>query len=149
MTQRLCVLVVSVLVCLCLAGTASAQTGPWIVTFPPNPEHATISQGVAVVSDYSLILTPQGGSALAPFALNKPAPVGGVITVDINAYVNGLPAGTYTGVIRANGPGGSAVSPASGPFSPAVSAPGPQGAPTVIRSSGAPSPLPDLEQKSS
>lgn len=132
---------------LAFATSVSAQTGPWTVSFPANPEHNTISQGVAVVTDYSLILTPQGGSALTPFALNKPTPVGGVITVDINAYVNGLPAGTYTGVIRANGPGGQAVSPASSPFSVAVSAPGPQGAPTVIRSSGVPSPLPDLEQR--
>ena len=116
------------------ASTVQAQTGPWTVTFPANPDHTTVAQGVNVVASYELVVTPSGGAALPAFNLNKPAPVGSTISVDINTYVNGLAPGTYTAVIRALGPGGQAVSPASTPFPLVVPAPRAQAAPAVSRS---------------
>jgi hypothetical protein len=128
---------------LLLAGgfsSAHAQTGPWMATFTANPDHATVAQGVPVVASYDLIVTPQGGAALAPIPLGKPAPVSGTISVNVDAALNALPPGTYTAVIRAIGPGGQAVSPAGVPFPLVVPAPGAQGPPGVSRSSTARSP---------
>ena len=106
------------------------QTGPWMVTFPANPDHAVGT----IVTNYELVVTPASGPALAPFNLNKPTPVSGNISVNVDAYISGLAAGTYTAVIRAIGPGGQAVSPASAPFTLAVPAPRPQAAPVVSKS---------------
>lgn len=127
---------ISLLVLLALPTLASAQT-PWQVSFPANPNHATVAQGADVVQSYQLVVTLQGGSALAPQTLGKPAPTNNTITVNVDNYLNALPAGTYTAVIRAVGPGGSAVSPDSVPFVLTIPAPGPQGAPTVSKSGGA------------
>jgi hypothetical protein len=124
----------AVVVAVLVSVTAWAQTGPWQVVFPANPDHATVAQGVNVVASYELVITPAGGAALPAFNLNKPAPVAGNITVDINTYLNGVAPGTYSAVIRALGPGGQAVSPASTPFSLVVPAPRPQAAPVVSRS---------------
>jgi hypothetical protein len=106
----------------------------WTATFPANPDHATVAQGANIVSGYELVVTPATGPALPPLDLNKPAPVGGNISVDITAFVNGLTAGTYTAAVRAIGPGGQAVSSASAPFILAVPAPRPQAAPVVSKS---------------
>lgn len=127
---------IALLVLLALPSLVSAQT-PWQVAFPANPNHATVAQGVDVVQGYQLVVTPQGESALAPQTLGKPAPTNGTIAVNVDGYLSALPAGTYTAVIKAVGPGGSAVSPESSPFSLVVPAPGPQGAPIVSKSGGA------------
>jgi hypothetical protein len=127
---------------------AQAQTpGPWVMTAPANPDHATVAQGVNVVSSYELVVTPQGGGPLPALSLGKPALVASCtigtatvqncLVVDVNTYVNGLPPGTYTAVLRALGPGGQAASPAGPPFPLVVPAPGQQGAPALSRSSTA------------
>lgn len=124
---------------LLLPASALAQTGPWTAVFPANPDHANQSAGVNIVDRYELVVTPQGGAALAPYSLAKPSPVNGIITVDINTYITTtLKAGTYTSVVRAVGPGGQAVSPPSAPFSLVVAAPGTQAPPTISRSATAP-----------
>lgn len=124
---------------------AGAQNPVWTMTAPANPDHSSIAQGVPVVSRYEFEVTPQGGSPRPPLDIGKPALVpsctmGAVtvqncIVVDVNTFVNALPPGTYTGVVRALGPGGSVMSPAGPPFPLTVPAPGPQGAPGVSKSS--------------
>lgn len=127
-----------------IAAPSFAQTGPWTLTAPANPEHNTIAQTVNVVGSYEWAVTPQGGTALPPLNIGKPAvlptctigtaTVTNCIQADVNAFVNGLPPGTYTSTLKAIGPGGQAVSPASPSFPLTVPAPGPQGAPAVSRS---------------
>jgi hypothetical protein len=143
------ILAIAMWLILWCAGTASAQTAPqpWIMTAPANPDHNTIAQTVQVVASYELTVTPQGGTALAPLNLGKPplmasctiagATVQNCISADVNTFVNGLPPGTYTAVLKALGPGGSAVSPAGNPFPLTVPAPGAQGAPGLSRSASA------------
>jgi hypothetical protein len=119
-------------------------TGPWTMTAQANPDHNTIAQTVNVVASYELTFTPQGGVALPALNLGKPplvpsctiagATVQNCLVVDINTAVNGLPPGTYTGTLKAVGPGGQAVSPAGPSFPLTVPAPGPQGAPGISRS---------------
>lgn len=106
----------------------------WHVVFTASPDHSGISQGVPIVSGYDLIATPQGGVALAAISLGKPTPDGtNTIDVNVNTQLNALPAGTYTAVVRAVGPGGAAPSPASDPFSLVVPAPGATGKPGIIK----------------
>jgi hypothetical protein len=123
-----------VVLLLITASSVVAQTGPWTVTFPANPSHDLVAQGQGVVDHYELQLTPQGGAALPVVNLAKPTPVAGNVVANVDAYINALPPGTYTAVVRALGPGGQAVSPASAPFSLVVPAPGAQGAPGISRS---------------
>lgn len=116
---------------LLLAVPAAAQT--WKAAFAPSPDHAT-----ARVVGYELLLTPTGGVAIAPaLALNKPAPVANVITVDVTAYVDAQAPGTYTGQIRVIGPGGMALSTVGPSFQVTLPAPLPAGPPTIIRSAAA------------
>lgn len=107
-----------VIALLLLSGPAQAQTGPWAAVFPANPDHAAQDQGVNIVDRYELVVTPQGGTPLAPHPMGKPAPVNGIILVDVDAYITKtLKAGvTYTSVVQAVGPGGQAVSAPSAPF---------------------------------
>ncbi len=129
-----------------LASPAVAQTGPWTVSAPANPDHNTIAQGVNVVASYDFLVTPVGGATLPAVNLGKPAitatcTIGGAqvsncIVANVDTFIKGLPPGNYTAQIRAIGPGGQVLSPAGPPFPLTVPAPGPQGAPGVSRSSG-------------
>lgn len=101
------------------------------VTFTASSDHATIAQGVSVVDHYELLVTPQGGQPLLPLNLQKPTPTNNVISVPITAFLNGLPPGTYTAVVRAVGPGGVGGSPASPPFTLVVPVPAAPGAPAI------------------
>jgi hypothetical protein len=106
----------------------------WHAVFTASPDHAGISQGVPIVSGYDLVATPTGGTALAPISLGKPTPDGtNTIDVNVNTQFNALPAGTYTAVVRAVGPGGTTSSATSDPFSLTVPAPGAVGKPGVIK----------------
>jgi len=119
-----------------LASTTAAQTTSTLA-FTPSPDHSVIAQGVPVVERYELVVTPQGGQPQTALNLAKPTPVNNTISVNVSSYLNGLPAGTYTAVVRAVGPGGQGVSPVSAPFSLTVPAPGAPGtAPTITRSAG-------------
>lgn len=132
---------------LACAAPAFAQSGPWTVSAPANPDHATIAQGAEVVAGYDFIVTPQGGAALPAVSIGKPSivpscvigtvTVQNCITANVDAFIKGLPPGDYTAQIRAIGPGGQELSPAGPPFLLKVPAPGRQGAPGVSRSSGA------------
>jgi hypothetical protein len=123
-------------VLLLLSARVSAQSAR-AVTFTASPDHSVIAQGVAVVDRYELVVAPQGGQPLAPFNLQKPTPnTSNVITVTLTTYLNTLPAGTYTGIVQAVGPGGSAVSPASPPFSLVVPRPGAPGTPAFSSGGG-------------
>jgi hypothetical protein len=122
----------AVLFSLLFAATASAQTSTWKITFAPNPAHATPQ-----VVSYDYILTPFGGAPLPPQPLGKPTPVANVISVDVTAYVNALPPATYTGVVRATGPGGVAASVPGASFTITVPPPDPQGPPTFTRTQAA------------
>lgn len=138
-------LLISTLLLAC-AAPAFAQQGPWTVSAPANPDHATIAQGAEVVASYDFIVTPQGGAPLPAVNLGKPsivpscvigaATVANCIVANVDTFIKGLPAGTYTAQIRAVGPGGQVLSPAGPPFPLTIPAPGPQGAPGVSRSSG-------------
>jgi hypothetical protein len=67
--------------------------------------------------------------------LSKPQPnAQNQIVQNITTYLNSLPAGTYTAVVRAVGPGGSGVSPVSPSFTLVVPAPGAPGLPGIVRS---------------
>jgi hypothetical protein len=101
------------------------------VSFAPSPEHSVIAQGVPVVDRYELVLTPSSGPALQPFNLQKPTPTSGSISVNVTTYLNTLPAGTYTAVVTAVGPGGQGVSPVSPSFSLVVPRPGAPGVPSI------------------
>jgi len=115
---------------------ASAQTTSTLV-FTPSADHAVQAQGVTVVDRYELVVTPSSGPAPAPLNLQKPTPVNNSISVNVSSYLNSVPPGTYTAVVKAIGPGGEGVSSASVPFSLTVPAPrAPGTAPQIIRSSG-------------
>lgn len=130
--RRLCFLLVCLTVLVALP--VSAQTTSTL-TFTASADHATIAQGVPVVERYELVVTPQSGQPLAPLGLAKPQPnAQNVITQNITTYLNSLPAGSYTAVVRALGPGGSGVSPASPSFTLVVPAPGAPGLPGIVRS---------------
>jgi hypothetical protein len=116
----------AIVIALGIASPVFAQT--WRVQFPANPAHAT-----AQVASYDYVLTLQGGSALPAQTLGKPDPVSGTITVDVTAQFASLAPGTYAGQIRANGPGGQVLSVAGPTFQITIPPPGPQGAPTFIR----------------
>jgi hypothetical protein len=132
-----------VLIVTALPAPAAAQSTPWAMCAPANPDHATVVQGVPVVERYELTVTGPSGAAPA-LNLGKPAivpsctigtvSVPNAITADLTTFVAGLPPGTYTATLAAIGQGGQAVSPASAPFSLTVPAPRPQGAPGISRS---------------
>jgi hypothetical protein len=107
------------------------------VGFTPSPDHSAVDNaGAAVVTRYELVLMT-AGKAVATLNLGKPTPdASGAITVDINATILPLAAGTYTANVTAIGPVGSSAPGTSPPFSlpgpPRV--PGPPGAVGVSRS---------------
>lgn len=121
-------------VCLLLASVVHAQTTSTL-TFTASADHSVIAQGVPVVASYELLVTPQGGQPLAPLGMAKPTPnAQNVIALNITTYLNSLPAGAYTAVVRAVGPGGVGVSPVSDPFTLVVPVPAAGGKPAVQRS---------------
>lgn len=105
-------------------GIAHAQTPTPVtaasgVTFTASADHAALNlDGSAVVTNYEVRFLPGAGCAAIPAAnINKPAPVGGVISVKPVAGFGALTANcTYTGVVAAIGPGGAGVSLPSDPF---------------------------------
>lgn len=136
MLQRFVGACLTLLLLLCLATPVAAQTTSTL-TFTASADHAVVAQGVPVVASYELVLTPQGGQALAPLGLSKPQPnAQNVITQNITTYLNSLPAGTYTAIVRAVGPGGSGVSPVSPSFTLVVPAPSGPGMPGITRTGG-------------
>jgi hypothetical protein len=95
---------------------------PRVAEFDPSPDHdAVTSSGQAIVQSYLLELYRVGESV--PFrsvSLGKPAPAtDGKIRVDLVSVLGTLPAGgvNYEARVSAIGPGGSAASGTSNPFS--------------------------------
>lgn len=123
-----------------LATSVQAQTRT--VSFAPSPEHSVIAQGVNVVERYELVVTLQGGQALPPFNLQKPTPSSGTITVNVSTYLNTLPAGNYTAIVQAVGPGGAGVSPVSPNFPLVVPRPGAPGIPSISGGASPSAPTP-------
>lgn len=129
-----------------VATPANAQPGIWTVTFAASPDHSLQAQGVDLVQRYELVLTPAAGPALAPFDLGKPTITGTVacpppatgscpaIVKDVQAYIGGLPVGTYTGIIRTIGPGGQPLSAVGPPFPITVRGPAAAGPPSLSKS---------------
>ncbi len=99
---------------------ASAQ---YQLQFTTNADHTSIEHGTPVIASYEMVLTPAGGGAANTLNLGKPTPVSNVVTADVDAFVSKMPAGAYTLVVRAIGPGGTTPS-AAVPFSAAPRAPG-------------------------
>jgi predicted phage tail protein len=117
-----------------MIATTFAQTPIWRVEFSPSPDHAAVDNaGTPLVTKYEFAVT--NGTTVVRQDLGKPtcAPL---CTVDINATIVPLPAGTYTATVTAIGPGGSNTSAASAPFTLAgpMRAPGAPGAIRVYRS---------------
>lgn len=130
---RVVALVLGLSLMLPLAG--SSQSPPWTLTFTASSDHSAVAQQVPVVDRYELLLAPvAGGTAPAPINLGKPAPnAQNLISVNIDAQLLALPAGSYTGRVRAVGPGGEGVSAPSDPFSLVVPAPSAAGKPAISR----------------
>lgn len=116
------------LLLLALPGLALAQTRT--ATFSASPDHATLDNGVPRLTNYTLEVTPQGGTVLPAIDLGKPTPVSGSISAS-PAGLQTLSPGTYTAVVFAVGPGGRTGSAASSPFSVATPAPRAAGQPTI------------------
>lgn len=115
-----------------MAITASAQAQTWRLQFTPST-----SQGTSSLTGYDYILTPQGAPALPAQSLGLPTPTNGTITTDVTSFFSSLSPGTYTGVVRALGPGGQVPSPVSDPFTITIPPPGAPGKPTFIKAGGA------------
>lgn len=112
----------------------TAVVKPSILEFAPSPDHDAIDAGVRVVSGYDVTLAAVApGTATRTFSLGMPTPVSGKITYSQFNTANGwlgLPAGSYTAVVTAKGPGGAASSPASDPFTVEARGPAAPGKPT-------------------
>lgn len=101
---------------------AQTVVDPRLAEFDPSPDHHSFaSGGQAIVQSYLLELYRVGESL--PFrsvSLGKPAPAtDGKIRVDLVSALGTLPAGgvDYEARVSAVGPGGSAASATSNPFS--------------------------------
>lgn len=125
--MRFRLVLVAVALCV-IPSLVSAQ--PRTATFSASPDHATVDNGVARLTNYTLAVTPQGGSALPEIDLGKPTPVSGTISAS-PAALQTLAPGTYTAVVFAVGPGGRSGSAASDPFSVVTPAPRAPGKPSI------------------
>jgi hypothetical protein len=118
-----CTFLASVIFSCAVAATASAQTviDPNFVEFTASPDHNVVTDGVAAVQRYDLLLYTTGTAAASRTVnLGKPAPDGaGTIRLALGSLLSPAPAGgvTYEVRIAAVGPGGSAASSPSNAFS--------------------------------
>lgn len=107
------------LVALFVASGAFAQQPTWKVEFTPSADHSNVDNaGTPLVTKYELAVTGPGGTATPVTVrqdLGKPTCTT-LCTVDINATILPLPAGSYTATVTAIGPGGSGTSAVSAPF---------------------------------
>lgn len=135
MTRRPWLTVIGVL--LVAAPLVAQPPAPWKVQFTASPDHAAVANdGQPLVTRYELFLSRSGTRVAGPVDLDKPTPdAQGVITVDINATILPLAAGTYTAIVDAVGPAGVGASAPSSPFSLTgpMRAPSAPGSPTVLR----------------
>jgi hypothetical protein len=107
------------------------ENGRWRTVFSPSPDHDLVMHQAPVISGYELIVTPNGQSVpLAPHPLGKPVRATDLI-VDVHDYFSSLPAGSYTGVVRAVGPGGASTTTLAAPFE--LTLPTPQPPPGELR----------------
>lgn len=108
---------------------ASAQQG---IAFTPSSNHDT------AVDSYTFVVS---GPTPRSQNIGKPTPVENEITVLMPAFFDGLAAGNYSAIVRADGPGGTASSAPTG-FSVAgdVEPPTAPGAPIIIVDSTQPPP---------
>jgi hypothetical protein len=115
----------------------------WELTFP-----ASLDQGQQggqpshpMVIGYLLHLHHQGGESLPPSALGVPDPIDGLVRVDEDAYLAGLPEGTYDVMVETVGHAGSVASPVgtvtvSAGQKPTLTlppVPRPAGAPVIVK----------------
>jgi hypothetical protein len=85
-------------------GGGTTTNGPWRLVFDVSTDHATVDRYVLDI--YSTLT----GTRLISRDLGKPVPVNGTCSVDIDALVDGLPAGLYNGVVRAVASWGTGLS---------------------------------------
>ena len=126
-------LVLALLLVLCCAGFAEAQTtpvfNPRYVSFDPSADHSTtVTVGtttVPVVTRYELRIYAEGATVpVTTSDLGKPTANGttGRIEVDRQDVFVAIPVGAYVARVAAIGPGGEGVSLPTDPFG-RVSAP--------------------------
>ncbi len=114
-----------VIAAMLLAVTAWAA-GPTTVTFSASPDHATVVNGVTLLTSYRVDVF--GGASTLSKDCGKPTVVGGNVTCPLPT---GLPNNVaLTAKAVAVGPGGESAGPASDPFAN-MAAPAAPGKPTV------------------
>jgi Viral BACON domain/Putative binding domain, N-terminal len=99
--------------------TAQSVVDPRYAEFSPSPEHDTVTNGVPVVTNYTLSIFNVGsGTPLDTVDLGKPTPVAGVIRVDFLPllHVSLAPNVIFEARVNAVGPGGAAPSAVSNTF---------------------------------
>ena len=87
------------------------------LSFTASPDHS------ALVTQYQVIVYPAGSSAaVRSVPIGKPTPdlSGNITYMQFSTIRAGLPAGSYTAKISADGTGGSTLSAASDPFTQAI-----------------------------
>jgi regulation of enolase protein 1 (concanavalin A-like superfamily) len=96
--------------------TVGSPPLPTRAVFNPSPDHATTA-----VSRYELEIFTSGANPATATPvqiqnLGKPTPANGECSVSIAATIQSLPGGTYIATVKAVGPGGTARSAPSAPF---------------------------------
>jgi hypothetical protein len=125
---------------------AWGQTEPLKAVFLPSADHDTISQNVALVSHYELMVYAPGSTTNPTiFNVGKPDPTAGDIVVLVDDLFFKLDASTtckpeaptadacYTAKVAAVGPGGRGESALSPPFTLVPRAPTAPGSPVIRR----------------
>lgn len=113
-----------------------AIVNPSGVSFPASPDHAVTENGVSLVTRYALDLSSTTAPTVVAKSVDvgKPNPVAGNIVYSQMATVRAtLPAGSYTAIAYAEGPGGRTGSVMSDPFSVVPRAAGAAGKPVWIQ----------------
>lgn len=113
----------------------SAQTvlNPTKVIVDASPDHAATfvpiagQPAVPVIDSYQLDVMTMSGTGVLAFSkpLGKPALINGKFEVVIPEFATLAEGVSHTATVKASGPGGSAVSPASPPFGRPRSTPAP------------------------
>jgi predicted phage tail protein len=84
------------------------------VSFEPSPDHAKLVVGYLL--EVRKGSDPVTAAPVASVNLGKPAVAKGVITVNIDASLAGVPSGSYYVVVKAVGAAGTSAGAASGTF---------------------------------
>jgi hypothetical protein len=117
MKRLLCVLGFVLLASVADAQTTVVCTPNCGVSFNASPDHNSTT---SLLTDYTGDVRDSAGVVVTTISMGKPTPdVTNTILVQpmfTPAQWNALPVGTYTLVVKANGPAGSGVSTPSNPF---------------------------------